>query len=306
MLAGSVACMRRASVALLVAAGILLAAAIFFSGGSTDGPLAWIGGGAIVAAGAAGAAALSGRLPVPELDRAGLLFLGLLAGFVVWNGISIAWSAAPDRSWNYFNRGLAYLAFAVLGLAVGAAVRRAPQDGRTRPRRADRRRLPVGTGREGDPCALRGLRTLCAPPLAGRLLERSRAPGRARSAPWALDRVPARARSPVAGRGRRPRVRARDRGRAHVLARRAAGSRLRDRRLPRLGARARGGHRGARHRRPGGSARARLGADPAGRRRRFPVQRGARGGWGLVRALRLPGRARCVRGRMVGCTAWCL
>ena len=119
--------MRRASVALLVAAGALLAAAIFFSGGSSDAPLAWIGGGAIVAAGAAGAAALSGRLPVPELDRPGLLFVGLLAGFVVWNGISIAWSAAPDRSWNYFNRGLAYLAFAVLGLAVGAAIRRAPR-----------------------------------------------------------------------------------------------------------------------------------------------------------------------------------
>lgn len=86
------------SSALLVAAGALLAAAIFFSDGSSDAPLAWIGGGAIIAAGAAAAAALSGRLPVPELDRPGLLFVGLLAGFVVWNGISIAWSAAPDRS----------------------------------------------------------------------------------------------------------------------------------------------------------------------------------------------------------------
>jgi hypothetical protein len=115
------------SSALLAAAGALLAAAIFFSDGSSDAPLAWIGGGAIVVAGAAGAAALSGRLPLPGLDRPGILFVGLLAGFVVWNGISIAWSAAPDRSWNYFNRGLAYLAFALLGLAVGAAVRRAPR-----------------------------------------------------------------------------------------------------------------------------------------------------------------------------------
>ena len=135
--------MRRASVALLVAAGILLAAAIFFSGGSRDAPLAWIGGAVSdrrVAA--AGAAALSGRLPVPELDRPGLLFVGLLAGFVVWNGISIAWSAAPDRSWNYFNRGLAYLAFAVLGLAVGAGVRRAPRTVALGLAAADRRRLP--------------------------------------------------------------------------------------------------------------------------------------------------------------------
>src|SRR5215218_7375038 len=119
--------MRRASAALLIAAGALLAAAIFFSAGSTDAPLAWIGGGAIVAAGAVGAAALSGRLPVPELDRTGLLFVGLLAGFVAWNGVSITWSAAPDRSWNYFNRGLSYLAFALLGLAVGAAFKRAPR-----------------------------------------------------------------------------------------------------------------------------------------------------------------------------------
>jgi hypothetical protein len=120
--------MRRASdAALLVAAGALLFAAVFFAGGSVDGPLAWIGGGAIAAAAAAGAAVLTGRLPVPELDRTGLLFVGLLAGFVLWNGISIAWSAAPDRSWSYFNRGLAYVAFVLLGLAVGAAVRRAPR-----------------------------------------------------------------------------------------------------------------------------------------------------------------------------------
>jgi O-Antigen ligase len=119
--------MPRVAVALLAAAGALLAAAVFFGRGSSDGPLAWIGGAAVVAAAAGVVAVLGGRLPLPELDRAGLLFAGLLAGFVVWCGISIAWSAAPDRSWNYFNRGLVYLAFVVLGLAVGASVRRAPR-----------------------------------------------------------------------------------------------------------------------------------------------------------------------------------
>ena len=117
----------QAPLALLVAAGALLAAALFFARGSSDDRLAWIGGAAVVAATVLAAAVLVGRLPLPELERAGLLFVGLLVGFVVWNGISITWSAAPDRSWNYFNRGLAYLAFAAIGLAVGATVRRAPR-----------------------------------------------------------------------------------------------------------------------------------------------------------------------------------
>ena len=64
------------------------------------------------------------------------------------------------------------------------------QDGCTRPRGADRRRLLVGAGREGDSRALRGLRTLCAAPLAGRLLERARAPGRARVCPLASGSRP--------------------------------------------------------------------------------------------------------------------
>src|SRR5215210_6399987 len=119
--------MRRIPAALLLAAGAVLAAAVFFSGGSSDGPIAWIGGAAVVIAGLVGAAALAGRIPVPELDRPGWLFAGLLAAFVVWNGVTIAWSAAPDRSWNYFNRGLAYAAFVLLGLAVGAVVPRAPR-----------------------------------------------------------------------------------------------------------------------------------------------------------------------------------
>ena len=119
--------MPRASAALLAASGALLAAALFFGGGSSDEPLAWIGGAAVVAAGGVLVAVLAGRLPLPELDRSGLLFVALLAGFVAWGGLSITWSAAPDRSWNYFNRGVVYLAFAVLGLAVGASVRRGPR-----------------------------------------------------------------------------------------------------------------------------------------------------------------------------------
>jgi tetratricopeptide (TPR) repeat protein len=112
---------------LLGAAGLLLAAALFFSEASSPERLAWIGGAAILAAGASGAAALFGVLPVPRLGREGVAFVVLLAALVAWIGASIAWSAAPDRSWDNFNRGAVYLAFAVLGLLVAAVEPRAPR-----------------------------------------------------------------------------------------------------------------------------------------------------------------------------------
>ena len=114
--------MRASALALLATAGVLLAAALFFGGGSSDGPVAWIGGGALLAAAAIGCAALWGLLPVPRLGREGLLCMVLATAFVVWNGVTILWSAAPDRSWGYFNRGLVYLAFGVVGAFVGAVV----------------------------------------------------------------------------------------------------------------------------------------------------------------------------------------
>lgn len=109
------------------AAALLLAAALFFGGGSSDEPLVWIGGGAVFLGAAAASAALAGVLPRPAPGRAGVAFLALLSGLVLWSGLSILWSIEPDRSWSYFNRGVAYLAFAVVGLHAGALLRRAPR-----------------------------------------------------------------------------------------------------------------------------------------------------------------------------------
>ncbi len=64
---------------------------------------------------------LLGVLPFPKLDGFGVAFLALLGWFVLWNGLSIVWSLQPDRSWEYFNRGIVYFAFALLGVLVGAA-----------------------------------------------------------------------------------------------------------------------------------------------------------------------------------------
>jgi O-antigen ligase/polysaccharide polymerase Wzy-like membrane protein/tetratricopeptide repeat protein len=122
--------MRRAlvpwSALLLGAGGALAAASVLFSSGSSSGRLAWLGvaGLALAAAVAAGACAW---LPRPALGSEALTALALLGAFVSWTGISVLWSIEPDRSWAYFNRGLVYLAFALVGLAVGCYVPRAPR-----------------------------------------------------------------------------------------------------------------------------------------------------------------------------------
>jgi len=108
------------------AAGALGVAAMLFGDGSSDGPLFWIGSLAIVVAAAAGVSAAVGALALPELTPLALACIGAFAGLVVWQGLSILWSIEPDRTWNYFNRGLAYLAFLLLGLVVGT-LRRAPR-----------------------------------------------------------------------------------------------------------------------------------------------------------------------------------
>lgn len=109
-----------AVVALVGATGALLALAVFAGGGSGDGSLPLVGGLATVAAGAAALAALRGALPVPRIDRAGRLLVAATAALTAWAGLSIGWSIAGDHSWSWLNRGLAYAAFLVLGLLVGA------------------------------------------------------------------------------------------------------------------------------------------------------------------------------------------
>ncbi len=107
---------------LLCAAGALIAAALLFGGGSGDGAVAWIGGAAFVVALGACGLAFWGLLPLPGLGREGIAFAVLGGGFAAWAGVTILWSVLPDRSWDYFNRGLAYFAFAVVGAFAGSAL----------------------------------------------------------------------------------------------------------------------------------------------------------------------------------------
>jgi O-antigen ligase len=115
----------RAAVGLLLlsAAGALLTFSLFFGESVSESRLFWIGIFAEAIAFGALALGLAGLVPVAVPGRAGLLALGALAAFVCWNGVTMIWSVAPDRSWDYLNRGAVYVAFALLGLAVAANVR---------------------------------------------------------------------------------------------------------------------------------------------------------------------------------------
>src|SRR5215210_1484664 len=107
--------MRRGDQVVL-AALVLLIAAAFVAG---EQRLVWVGSAAALAAAGAVGASLLGLLPRPTVGLEGALALLLFCGFAAWVGVSILWSAAPDRSWSSFNRSLIYLAFLGLGLVAG-------------------------------------------------------------------------------------------------------------------------------------------------------------------------------------------
>jgi uncharacterized membrane protein YidH (DUF202 family) len=113
---------RWAARLLLGAGGTLAAVSALFSYGSSSGRLVWIGVAALSVATAVAVGALAG-LPRPSFSREAVVALGFFASFVAWNGVSVIWSIEGDRSWAYFNRGLVYLALAVVGLWLGPYVR---------------------------------------------------------------------------------------------------------------------------------------------------------------------------------------
>jgi hypothetical protein len=117
--------MRGGGYGILAALTILLAAALL----AGEGPFFWVGAGAVTAAAAVLAAALSGLIPRPALTFAGGVSVALFCVFALWAGASVLWSAAPDRSWDFLNRTLVYLAFFALGLFVGPRLERRYEEG---------------------------------------------------------------------------------------------------------------------------------------------------------------------------------
>ena len=111
---------RVAEAALLAGVGIVLAWAVLDGHGSRDGALATAGIVAIACAAAGIALGLRGTVPLPRLDRAGVVTVVAAVALTLWAGLSIWWSIAGDLSWNWLARGLVYLAFLALGALAGA------------------------------------------------------------------------------------------------------------------------------------------------------------------------------------------
>ncbi len=110
----------RAGAGLALASGALVAGAVFFGGGSGRDSVLWLGGAAALALTAGLVVALLGRTPGPAPGRPGLVLLGSLGALVLWEGLSVLWSVAPDRSWDSLNKSLAAACFLGLGLAAGS------------------------------------------------------------------------------------------------------------------------------------------------------------------------------------------
>ena len=109
-----------------------------------------VGGAAVVVLAVALVAVAFGRVPVPRVGRSGLLLIAAPVGLTLWIGVTMSWSIVADRSWDAFNKAVAYCAFLGLGVVLAALGRRfgarlAACDALARARRDSR----VGAPREG-------------------------------------------------------------------------------------------------------------------------------------------------------------
>lgn len=113
---------RSATGALVLAAlvGASLLGATFGGDGSGMRGTLPVGGGAVVLLTAVLVAVAFGRLPAPRIGRAGAVLLGAFVALVAWLGVTVWWSIVADRSWDAFNKGVAYVVFLGLGFVLAA------------------------------------------------------------------------------------------------------------------------------------------------------------------------------------------
>jgi O-antigen ligase len=106
----------------LVAAALLGAA--FHGDGSSVGGILPVGGAAVALLAAWLLLVALGHAALPVLGRAGVAVTASTLGLVAWTSLTVAWSIVPDRSWDAFNKTVAYAAFLGLGVVLAAAAGR--------------------------------------------------------------------------------------------------------------------------------------------------------------------------------------
>ncbi len=103
--------------------GASLAGAMFAGDGSGSGGTLRVGGGALLLLTAALVMVAFGKIPAPRIGRTGAVLLGSFVLLVAWLGVTVWWSIVPDRSWDSFNKSVAYVAFLGLGFVLAAVGR---------------------------------------------------------------------------------------------------------------------------------------------------------------------------------------
>ena len=103
--------------------GAALAGATFAGDGSDVGGILPMGGAAVLLLAGALVACALGWLPVPRIGRSGAVLLWALVLLVAWTGTTVWWSIVADRSWDAFNKTVAYAAFLGLGMVLAAVSR---------------------------------------------------------------------------------------------------------------------------------------------------------------------------------------
>ncbi|MBA2384967.1 MAG: hypothetical protein H0V68_09960, partial [Actinobacteria bacterium] len=98
------------AIVLAALVGAALLGAAFVGDGSDSGAILPVGGGAVVLLGAVLVATAFGRLAAPRVGASGAALAFTLLLLVAWTGATVAWSIVPDRSWDAFNRSLAFAA----------------------------------------------------------------------------------------------------------------------------------------------------------------------------------------------------
>ena len=106
------------AIVLAVLVGVSLLGAMFAGDGSGMRGTLPVGGGAVVLVAAVLVAIAFGRLPAPRIGRAGTALLSVFVLFVAWLGVTVSWSIVADRSWDVFNKNVAYVAFLGLGFVL--------------------------------------------------------------------------------------------------------------------------------------------------------------------------------------------
>jgi hypothetical protein len=104
--------------------GSILLGAMFGGDASDVGGILPVGGAAVLVLAASLLWVALGRIPAPRLGRSGAVLVATATALTLWIGITMWWSIVGDRSWDAFNKAVAYCAFLGLGLMLAAVGRR--------------------------------------------------------------------------------------------------------------------------------------------------------------------------------------